>query len=79
MAAPAWMTEKAHRTLRNGRIVLLECPHCGHQWDVLGRGRETGFIVSAANNHSSTCARLLAEGATKADIMHRRFDPAQDA
>lgn len=39
------------------RTVMLECPTCHQQWYVRNRGRETGFIVSAANNHAERCER----------------------
>lgn len=41
---------------RRERIVLLECPICGMQWDVSNRGRETGFVAAAADNHSHGCS-----------------------
>ena len=39
------------------RVQRLECPTCGRVWDVRNRGRETGFIVAAANAHATKCAR----------------------
>lgn len=45
------------------RINQLECPTCGRTWDVRNRGRETGFIVAAADSHASKCSREQAEKA----------------
>jgi hypothetical protein len=48
------------------RINSLECPICGRTWDVRNRGRETGFIVAAADSHAHKCSREKAERDTSA-------------
>lgn len=45
-----------------GRIVALECPICHRQWDVRNRGRETGFIVAAADSHTHKCSAEQSAG-----------------
>lgn len=70
-----WMNARAIRYKRpgkRGRIVKLECPHCGREWDVANRGRETGFIAAAADNHTSGCAKLIFDGATVDEISYRK-------
>lgn len=50
------------------RINSLECPICGRTWDVRNRGRETGFIVAAADSHTHKCSREKAEQAAMAKV-----------
>jgi hypothetical protein len=40
-----------------GRIMALKCATCGREWNVRNRGRETGFIVAAADSHTMKCKR----------------------
>lgn len=51
------LNERAIRYTNGKRIVALECETCGRKWDVSNRGRETGFIVAAADSHATRCKR----------------------
>ena len=46
----------AVRTIENGRVVYLRCPHCERTWDCRTRkGGRVGFTVAAADSHAQSC------------------------